>query len=343
MQSNLLLSTARALVVTGLFAGLAPAQGTLADYQRGQGLQTKARGLVIDVPGAVTWIGNTDHLWYSKAVKGGTEFVWVDAAAGVKRPAFDHDRLAAAISAASGGHYTGLTLPFAPATGGRGGAGGGGRGAGPAPGALTFIDNERAIQFGAMSFLWKCMLSDYVCTKGDAIPEPPAGGRGGAPEAADAPEMEGGDPVDGLEYAGPPPQQGDGAGGFGRGPTGCGPRAQVQPPGQDRGGRGGRGAAAATEPQICTSFDGKWEALIQNFNVFLRPAGATQAATPLSLDGSEGNYYTLRSVAWSPDSRKLVAYHTRPGYDRQVHYVESSPADQLQPKHSSILLSLIHI
>jgi len=31
-----------------------------------------------------------------------------------------------------------------------------------------------------------------------------------------------------------------------------------------------------------------------------------------------------------------VAYHTRPGYDRQVHYIESSPTDQLQPKHSTI-------
>src|SRR5262249_46455922 len=51
---------------------------------------------------------------------------------------------------------------------------------------------------------------------------------------------------------------------------------------------------------------------------------------------SEGNYYTLRSLAWSPDSKKLVAYHTRPGYDREVHYIESSPADQIQPKHTTI-------
>src|SRR5262249_25083193 len=51
--------------------------------------------------------------------------------------------------------------------------------------------------------------------------------------------------------------------------------------------------------------------------------------------GSEGSYDTLRSVAWSPDSKKLAAYHTRPGYDRQVHYIESSPDDQVQPKHST--------
>src|SRR5438552_9102843 len=127
------MSIARALAAAGLFAGLALAQGTLADYQRGQGLQTKAQGLVVNVPGTPNWIGDSDRLWYSRAVKGGTEFVIVDAATGTRKLAFDHDRLANAISAASGGHYTGLTLPFAPALGGRGG----GRGAGvPVPGAL---------------------------------------------------------------------------------------------------------------------------------------------------------------------------------------------------------------
>jgi dienelactone hydrolase len=153
--------------------------------------------------------------------------------------------------------------------------------------------------------------------------------------------------VDGLEYQPPPPQQGatGQGGGFGRGQSGCAPRAQAQPQAQGQG-RGGRGAAVAgaqapaeapAEHQVCGSFDGKWDALIENFNVFLRPTGSTQRPNALSFDGSEGNYYTFRSIAWSPDSKKLVAYHTRPGYDRQVHYIESSPTDQLQPKHTSIL------
>ena len=80
--------------------------------------------------------------------------------------------------------------------------------------------------------------------------------------------------------------------------------------------------------------DGKWEALIQNFNVFIRPKGKTEGFA-LSIDGSEGNYYTFASINWSPDSKRLVAYRVRPGYRRQVHYVESSPSDQLQPKHST--------
>ena len=54
------------------------------------------------------------------------------------------------------------------------------------------------------------------------------------------------------------------------------------------------GQLPPTPPDTCTSFDGKWEAFIQNFNVFLKPAGKGEPVQ-LSFDGSEGNYYTLRS------------------------------------------------
>ena len=35
----------------------ASAQGSLADYERAQALQAKARDLVVNAPGAITWIG----------------------------------------------------------------------------------------------------------------------------------------------------------------------------------------------------------------------------------------------------------------------------------------------
>lgn len=320
-----------------LAASLAQAQGTLADYQRGQALRTRTQHLVVNSPGPVTWIGQTDHFWYAKSVKGGTEFVLVDAQAGAKKPAFDQEKLAAAINA-TGNKTTALALPFAPPAGGRG-AGGGGRGlGGNAPGALMFVDNERAIQFGIEGFMYKCTLTDYVCTKGIALPRTGGRGAGGGPEAplaqeANPEEPYGGDPVDGLEYLAPAPQQDSAAGGAGRASTGCANRLDFAGSGQ--GGRGGA-APVAGELPVCRSFDGKWEALIENFNIFLRQTGSKEPAAPLSFDGSEGNYYTLRSVAWSPDSKKLAAYHTRPGYDREVHYVESSPADQIQPKHTTM-------
>jgi len=95
---------------------------------------------------------------------------------------------------------------------------------------------------------------------------------------------------------------------------------------------GGRRQAPSTEPRV--SPDGNWTAFIKNYNVWLRSKDKKDEF-PLSWEGSEGDYYTFQSIAWSPDSKKLAAYRVRPGYHRQIHYVESSPADQLQPKYSS--------
>src|SRR5690349_10679162 len=82
--------------------------------------------------------------------------------------------------------------------------------------------------------------------------------------------------------------------------------------------------------------DGKWETVIINYNVAVRPVDAKESII-LSTDGSEGNYYSARSIVWSPDSTKIAAYRVRPGYKREVHYIESSPEDQVQPKFSSIV------
>jgi dipeptidyl aminopeptidase/acylaminoacyl peptidase len=40
---------------------------------------------------------------------------------------------------------------------------------------------------------------------------------------------------------------------------------------------------------------------------------------------------------WSPDSKHVAAFRVKPGYRREVYYVQSSPEDQLQPKHSTLL------
>src|SRR5581483_5852138 len=66
------------------------AQGTLADYQRAHDLQAKVRDLVIHSPGPMSWIGDTHHFWYAHTVKGGAEYMLVNADAGEKKLAFDH-------------------------------------------------------------------------------------------------------------------------------------------------------------------------------------------------------------------------------------------------------------
>ncbi len=106
-------------------------------------------------------------------------------------------------------------------------------------------------------------------------------------------------------------------------------------------GRGGmsmweRGPAPeAASKDVKASPDGKWEAFIRNYNVFVRAKGAKEEHV-LSRDGSEGDYYTYESIAWSPDSKRIAAYRLRRAVRRYVHYVESSPADQLQPKHHTM-------
>ena len=107
-------------------------------------------------------------------------------------------------------------------------------------------------------------------------------------------------------------------------------------------GRGNRGrrlimwergpAPQAASEEARNSPDNKWEAFIRNYNVHIRSKDKKEEFV-LSRDGSEGNYYTYASITWSPDSQKLAAYRLRRGYHRIIHYVESSPDDQLQPKY----------
>ena len=76
--------------------------------------------------------------------------------------------------------------------------------------------------------------------------------------------------------------------------------------------------------------DKVWRTFTKDHNLFLRSEQSGEEFQ-LTDDGSEGHYYQ-RSVFWSPDSTKLVAYRTEKGDERIVHFVESSPKDQLQPK-----------
>ena len=278
------------LLLCGLFflPSIGYAQVTRADYERAAGLRRKYDGLAVNIVDRTNWIGKTTRFWYRKSVKGGYEFVIVDAETLTKRPAFDQEKLAASLSNTVGKKYTAVMLPFM---------------------NVTFVDNEQGIEFIAEASRWKCALSDYLCQK-LGLAEAPFGRPQTNPEE-EPPAEYGNDVVDGMvDLSLPLPQATQGQGLFGGG------RPQDQ------------------EPRARTSPDGKWEAFIQNYNVFIRTKGKTESSA-LSLDGSEGDYYTLSSIAWSPDSRHLTAYRVRPGYKRQVHYVESSPSDQLQPKSSA--------
>lgn len=83
-----------------------------------------------------------------------------------------------------------------------------------------------------------------------------------------------------------------------------------------------------------SSPDEKYVAFVRNYNVVIKEMDSDSVIFR-SSDGSEGNYYDYDSFVWSPDSKKLVANRVVPGYERKIHYVESSPEEQLQPLHRS--------
>jgi len=260
-------------------------QGTLDDYRRASTVTARYRDLVVGViQSDVTWIGNSNRFWYRVSAEGGHEFVLVDADAWQKQPAFDHARLASALSSATGQQYTARTIPFS---------------------GFAIVNGGQAVEVDATGSRWRCALSDYACTRVGAASAGAAGGRFG------------------------------GGGGFGV--------------------RSGNTGGPVTE---IVSPDSTLAACIRNYNVAIRPiphgvqAAATQRgpggfgggrpvcaedrnAMLLSVDASEGDAYQLMSIEWSPDSKKLIAYRRRPGHDRVVHFVRSSPLDQVQPKHET--------
>jgi len=242
IDNHLARTVAAAIALTVPSAALA--QGTVDDYRRADALRERYERLAVNVPSPATWVEGAPRFTYRRSVADGQEFIVFDAATLEKRPAFDHARLAEAMSKVAGEEFAAHELPFS---------------------AFTFADEETAIEMRVGAFSWRCTLADYACRREEA--------------------------------AGP-------------------------------------GAARRRDARPRPSPDGKWEAFIDNFNVAIRPAGGGEV-TRLGMDGSEGDAYDLASIAWSPDSTKIAAFRVKRGYQREVHYVESLPEDQLQPKHSS--------
>ncbi|MBQ4913821.1 DPP IV N-terminal domain-containing protein [Maribacter sp. MMG018] len=71
-------------------------------------------------------------------------------------------------------------------------------------------------------------------------------------------------------------------------------------------------------------------AFVKNNNLYIKDIG-TEIETQLSYDGAPGFFYSSY-IKWSPDGEKIMAYKVRPGDDRKIYFVESSPIDRLQPK-----------
>ena len=268
-------------------------QGTVADYSRSGALRDKLQNLTVNVAGSATWIGSTNRFWYRKTVKGGAEFVVVDAATQEKRPAFDHAKVAAAL----GGKATAVNLPF---------------------NDFLFVDDEKAITFTAEGAQWRCTLADYACRKTGTT----GGGRGGRGGGRGPAPLD-----DGLETPSEPENNvEDGmALEYPQLATGAPPQSNTF-------------AAFGPAPPVETrlSPDEKWEVYLNNYNVMIRKKGEAKGER-LSMDGSEGNYYTLPSISWSPDSKKPRRVSRAPGVSahsalRRIVARRPAPAEALDPR-----------
>lgn len=113
--------------------------------------------LVSGVSVRPTWLAD-DRFWYRNQVMGGSEFVLVDSH-GTRAPAFDHARLAAALSTASGKTYDAAHLPLM---------------------QFTYSADGQAISFDADARRWTCDVQGTQCTGGESRPGAANGNRPGA-------------------------------------------------------------------------------------------------------------------------------------------------------------------
>ncbi len=91
------------------------------------------------------WFHDNSRFWYRNDLHGGArEFIVVDAEAGTRQPAFDHQKLAAALSKAADKQFDGIRLPFD---------------------AIEFTDTPKVIHFTVDSVAWTCDLESYECTR----------------------------------------------------------------------------------------------------------------------------------------------------------------------------------
>ena len=87
-------------------------QTTATDYARAEGfLGWNTANLVTGDQVAPIWLDG-DRFWYRNHVRNGHQFVLVDPSRGTRDLAFDHHRLAAALSMAADTSYEGNKLPF---------------------------------------------------------------------------------------------------------------------------------------------------------------------------------------------------------------------------------------
>ncbi len=128
------------LLAAPLFAQ--PRALTTADYARAEKFMSyNTTPLVYRATVRPNWLAG-DRFWYRVNTPAGAEFVLVDPAKGTRAPAFDHAKLAAALSAAAKAKYEAGALPFT---------------------EIDVTADTQYVSFNAAGQRWKCDATGAAC------------------------------------------------------------------------------------------------------------------------------------------------------------------------------------
>jgi dipeptidyl aminopeptidase/acylaminoacyl peptidase len=305
---------------------------------------------------AANWFDGGQRFWYRNDLAGGKrQFVLVDAKAGARQPAFDHEKLAAALTKAGVSDASPDRLLLE---------------------RLEFKTADNALLFRAGDKDWQCDLATYELTEikdrpaaaePPADPAPGASLRTGGPRASrrngeeteltfvnrTAGEVE----LFWLDMSGERQTYGKLPSGerkaqhtfgghvwevvaadgrslgtveaedaartidIGSRPAADGSRGQLfrdLARGLGRGGPGGPRNLPVKSP------DGKWTASIKDQNIVLQSA-ADDKQTTLTTDTDPQDNQTYGNLDWSPDSQTLVAWRIERAEEKPVYRIQSSP------------------
>ena len=328
------------LVVAGLLCLALPgpleAQGTRSDYARANTLTQRVAGKVYRSSVQPHWIDSGSRFWYRNDLPGDRREFWlVDPKTASKRPAFDSARMAAALTKALGRPITADHLPVE---------------------QIAFSPDQTVLRVLVGETTYDIELRTYALHEsseplGRARPIAPDNGPTASPFSLEETQ---------LTFVN---RSGAEVTLYWLDTEGARRSYGVLPPG----GRNTQHTFAghvflvtrkdgsplvlfaatampttaiieATPPKptlppvhdLAISPDGKWKVVVRNSNAFLEPLPAGEEI-PVTQDGTPQDAYDGPPV-WSPDSRKFVLMRTVPAQEHKVYFVESSPADQLQPK-----------
>jgi dipeptidyl aminopeptidase/acylaminoacyl peptidase len=293
------------------------------------------------------WFAENTHFWYRNELAGGRfEYILVDAVKGIRKPAFDHDRLAKALLDAGLKEELVEKMPLD---------------------RLRFDLKEKSFAFRAAGKLWRCSPENYELTKlteKEFVGTARASGKTASyvprRSAQNGPETyitflnstKGTVEVHWVDLSGKRRSYGKiepgksreqhtfalhvwevtdkkgelltafvGAETHTRAEITGKVKVNREPPNQRRPQRGPRGPRDRSP-------DGKWRAFIKGGNVFVAPLGEKTKDEPekqLSTDGTDEEPYGM--LDWADDSNSLVAFQITPGESKEVYLIESSPKE----------------